>query len=351
MVYRFDEQWNGTVIAEDKVENFDTFLDLRFPASDIPKQARALYEQNCLRMIADIDYQPVDIVPTENPFTQRPLDLSFAALRSVSPIHIEYLKNMGVHASLCLSLLKEHQLWGMIVCHHKSPIYLNYEMRTACELIAQFISSQLYAKERYEDYIYESKIKTILAHLIRNLQKEENIFTSLKKNNQELLDAVGAQGIVLCIEQQYTEFGNVPPEDQVRHLVSWLQTRPEEGLFHTSSLANIFAEFEAQKNCASGLLALPISKVQGSYVLWFRPEVIQTVKWGGDPNTPVEFSAHDQILHPRSSFEQWKETIRLKSAPWKECELAVAFELRSVLIDIALRDLILKQTLGSWLKS
>jgi chemotaxis family two-component system sensor kinase Cph1 len=159
------------------------------------------------------------------------------------------------------------------------------------------------------------------------------------------------RGIVLCIEQQYSEFGSVPPEDQVRRLVNWLQTRSEEGLFHTSSLASIFAEFEAHKKCASGLLALPISKVQGSYVLWFRPEVIQTVKWGGDPNIPVEFSADDQILHPLRSFEQWKETIRLKSAQWKECELAVAFELRSILIDIALRDLILKQTLGSWLKS
>jgi len=165
MVYQFDREWNGIVIAEDRREDIDSFLDLRFPASDIPRQARELYAQNWLRLIANVDYQPVAIIPTNNPLTQAPLDLSFATLRSVSPLHIEYLKNMGVKASLCISLLKEQVLWGMIVCHHSTSRHINYEIRASCELVGRIISSQLYAKEKDEGLLYEMKIKTIQTQL------------------------------------------------------------------------------------------------------------------------------------------------------------------------------------------
>lgn len=351
MVYQFDREWNGIVIAEDRREDIDSFLDLRFPASDIPKQARELYAQNWLRLIANIDYQPVAIIPTNNPFTRAPLDLSFATLRSVSPLHIEYLKNMGVKASLCISLLKEQVLWGMIVCHHSTPRHINYEIRASCELVGRIISSQLYTKEKDEGLLYEMKIKTIQTQLFHSITKEDNAFNGLMRHGQDVLDMVNAQGAVLCFEERYEELGEVPPKEMVKQLIVWLQEINSEGLFHTASLPMLHEQAEQYKDVASGLLALPISKIQGSYVLWFRPEVIKTVNWGGDPTTSVTVSEHDQRLHPRKSFEQWKETIRQTSALWKECELTAAFELRSALLDMVLRDIILRQTLGTWLKS
>ncbi|MBA2391339.1 MAG: GAF domain-containing protein [Ktedonobacteraceae bacterium] len=352
MVYQFDQNWNGIVIAEDRGEGVDTFMDLRFPASDIPSQARELYTQNWLRLIADVNYQPVAIVPTNNPLTNAPLDLSFAALRSVSPIHIEYLKNMGVGASLSISLLKEHVLWGMIVCHHSIPRHLTYEIRASCELVGRIISSQLYAKENDEDHTYEMKIKTLQAQLLQSITKEDNAFDGLMKHGQEILELVNAQGAVLCFEDRYAALGDVPPKDKVKQIIVWLQGHTDESMFHTTSLPGLYTEAEQYQDVACGLLVLPISKIQGSYVLWFRPEIIKTVNWGGNPHAPVVASEHDdKILHPRKSFERWKETISQISAPWKDCELAAAFELRSGLMDIVLRDIILRQTLGTWLKS
>jgi chemotaxis family two-component system sensor kinase Cph1 len=351
LVYQFDREWNGIVIAEARSDDVDTFMDLRFPASDIPRQARELYTQNWLRLIANVDYQPVAIVPTNNPLTNAPLDLSFAALRSVSPVHIEYLKNMGVEASLSISLLKEHDLWGMIVCHHTIPRHLSYEIRASCELVGRIISSQLYAKENDEDHAYEMKIKTIQTQLLQSITKEDNAFDGLMKHGQEVLELVNAQGAVLCFEDRYAALGEVPPKDKVKQLIVWLQGHTDESMFHTTTLPGLYAEAEQYQDVASGLLVLPISKLQGSYVLWFRPEMIKTVHWGGDPHVPVASNGHDEILHPRKSFERWKETISQTSAPWKDCELAAAFELRSGLMDIVLRDIILRQTLGTWLKS
>ncbi len=264
MVYKFDQEWNGVVIAEDRREDVDTFMDLRFPASDIPRQARELYTQNWLRLIANVDYQPVAIVPTNNPLTNAPLDLSFAALRSVSPIHIEYLKNMGVEASLSISLLKEHALWGMIVCHHNIPRHLTYEIRASCELVGRIILSQLYAKENDEDRAYEMKIKTLQTQLLQSITKEDNAFDGLMKHGQKVLDLVNAQGAVLCFEDRYAALGETPPKDKVKQLIVWLQGYTDESMFHTASLPGLYAEATQYQDIASGLLVLPISKIRGA---------------------------------------------------------------------------------------
>jgi two-component system, chemotaxis family, sensor kinase Cph1 len=351
MIYQFDQDWNGTVIAESRRDDVEAFLELRFPATDIPRQARELYEQNWLRLIPNVDYQPVPLAPANNPLTNAPLDLSFAALRSVSPIHIEYLKNMGVSASLCISLLKKHVLWGMIVCHNTTPKHLTYEIRAVCELVGRIISSQLYTKEQGEDINYEMKINTIQVQLLRSLTKENNAFEGLMKHSHDLLNMVSAQGAVLYFEDHYAELGEVPSKEQVKQLITWLQGHTDEGIFHTASLSSLYKEAEQYKEIASGLLALPISKIQGSYVLWFRSEIIKTVNWGGNPYAPIVVSEQDKRLHPRKSFEHWKETIRQTALPWKDSELTVAFELRSMLLDMVLRDIILRQTLGNWLKS
>ena len=195
------------------------------------------------------------------------------------------------------------------------------------------------------------KIRTIQTQLLHSITKEDNAFNGLMKHGQEVLELVNAQGAVLCFEDRYETLGDVPPKDKVQQIIVWLQGHSDESMFHTNSLPGLYAEAEQYRDIASGLLALPISKIQGSYVLWFRSEIIKTVKWGGNPHAPMAVGEHDEHLHPRKSFEHWKETIRQTSSPWKGCELTAAFELRSTLMDMVLRDIILRQTLGTWLKS
>ncbi|BAU62866.1 Multi-sensor Signal Transduction Histidine Kinase [Stanieria sp. NIES-3757] len=150
MIYRFNSEDAGKVIAEAKAAELTPYLGLYYPSSDIPKQARELYFFNLLRIIPDANYQPAQLTPLLNPITNAPLDLSLSVLRSVSPIHVEYLNNMGVTASMSISLLKDRQLWGLIACHHSTPKYISYETRTICEFLGQIMSLELTAKENVE---------------------------------------------------------------------------------------------------------------------------------------------------------------------------------------------------------
>ena len=350
MVYQFDKDWNGTVLAEEKLASLDSFLTLRFPASDIPRQARELYLKNWLRLISNVEYRPSILTPNYNPLTQQPLDLSFSVLRSVSPMHIEYLKNMGVQASMSISLIKENVLWGLIVCHHNTPKYISHDIRTASEFVGQIVSALLSAKQDNEDHQHEMQVKSILTQLLSTIAREENAVAGLMKYSTDVLAMVHAQGLAVCAENQYHTLGPVPAETDLQHLVAWLAENCSDDVFYTESLTGIYPRAETIKHVASGLLAIRISKLQGGYILCFRPEVIQTVNWGGDPNATAEAGHHTTTyLHPRKSFELWKETIRSTSLPWKSCEIQAAGELRVAIVDMVLRDMLLQQTLGSWL--
>lgn len=349
MVYQFDEHWNGTVLAEEKLASLDSFLTLRFPASDIPRQARQLYLKNWLRLIANVEYQPSTLTPVLNPLTQQPLDLSLSVLRSVSPMHIEYLKNMGVHASMSISLIKENVLWGLVVCHHLTPKYISHEIRTASEFLGQIVSALLSAKQDNEAHEHEMQVKSMLMQLLANVAREENALDGLKKYGDDITAMVHAQGLAICTEEQYHTLGQVPAEKDLKEITAWLAANNTDDVFHTASLAETYSNAETIKQTASGILAIRISKVQGGYILCFRPEVVQTVNWGGDPNALAEAAQHTTGLHPRKSFELWKETIRSTALPWQACEIEAAGELRTAIVDMMLRDMLLQQTLGSWL--
>jgi len=338
LLYQFNGEGAGAVIAEDKLESPIPYLGLHYPASDIPKQANQLYTLNRLRLIPDVNYRPVELVPLNNPVTHCPLDLSFSVLRSVSPIHIEYLNNMGVAASMSISLVKDKKLWGLIACHHQSTRYLSYEMRTACEFLGQVMSLELAMKEDNEDLDYRMKLKSIQSQFVEVIPQAENFIDGLVESESNLLDLVGAQGVALSSLNELVMVGRTPPKAEIQDLLAWVETQIEQGVFSTDSLSKIYPLAEQFKDTASGLLALSISRTQKNYILWFRPEVIQTVNWGGNPHKPVEV-APDGSLHlsPRKSFEQWQETVRLKSLPWKQCEIDAALELKSAIIGIVLR--------------
>ncbi|WZO98100.1 ATP-binding protein [Isosphaeraceae bacterium EP7] len=337
-VYRFDAQWNGQVLAEECRPGLEPLLGLHFPASDIPEQARRLYHLNPIRLIADVGYTPARLVPELDPATGAPLDLTYAALRSVSPIHIQYLKNMGATASLSVSLMREGRLWGLLSCmHYDGPRYLPPDVRAACEFLGVLVSVQLGIKEDSEDVEYKASLQSIREELLRRMSETADLVQGLTGREPGLLDLTAAQGAAIVFDGDCATLGATPDVDQIKRLVQWLKVHTEGEVFHTDSLPRLLPEAEAYKETASGLVSIATSKAHGHYVLWFRPEVIQAVNWGGDPKKQVVPGPGGPMLSPRTSFERWKEVVRLKSLPWKACELDAARGLRDVIIAVVVR--------------
>lgn len=338
MVYKFDQEGAGSVIAEDT--NQETpYLDLHYPPSDIPKQARQLYTLNWLRLIPDASYQPVALIPANNPLTNQPLDLSLSVLRSVSPIHLEYLQNMGVTASMSISLMHEKKLWGLIACHHSSPKYISYNIRTVCEFIGQVMSVELANKEASEDIDYKSQLKSLQTQFVEELSQAEYYLDGMVQLKSQLLNLVTATGAAICSGDQCIRVGKTPSEEEVHALLDWIKLHLYHNLFETRSLTKNYPAAESYQAIASGVLALEISRVHHNYILWFRPEVIQSVSWGGNPNKPVEvFSDGSLRMSPRKSFALWQETVKGCALPWKPCEVEAVTELRSLVVGVVLRQ-------------
>jgi two-component system, chemotaxis family, sensor kinase Cph1 len=339
ILYRFDEDGSGCVIAENKSEGMESLLGLHYPASDIPKQAREIYRLNLLRIIPDVLYEPVPLEPTLNPVTGAPLDLSLSVLRSVSPMHAEYLSNFGVQASMSISVLRDRQLWGLIACHHSTPKQLSYETRTICEFLGQVVSSELGSKADAEDVDYKIQLQAAQARFVNTIISCQTLGAGFAQNPQDLSDLVGATSVVFCEGNKVTCFGNTPPDSAIADLLNWIDRRiSEDAIYSTNTLVSEYPHFAPYKDVASGLLALRISRIGRTYLLWFRSEVIQTIDWGGEPNKPVEIDENNQLrMTPRKSFELWKQTVQLQSLPWKACEIEAALELRTKIIGIVIQ--------------
>lgn len=337
MVYQFDANGAGSVIAEAKRDDLKPYLGLRYPDSDIPKQAKHLYTLNWLRLIPNVDYVPSPILSHSAAATD-PFDLSLCVLRSVSPIHIEYLKNMGVGASMSISLMKEGQLWGLIACHHDAPYFVSYELRTVCEFLGQVVSLELANKEANENLESKLKLKSSQAQFIETVAQSDDLIDSLVSDHASLLASVAAEGAAVCLSGSVILVGKTPTESEVSELLNWLQDKFQNHLFVTDSLPALYPQAASFKAVASGLLALSITKVQPNYVLWFRPEIVQQVHWAGNPEKPKRVEADGSLtIFPRQSFDLWQETVRLKSYPWQPYEVAGAVELRSAIVGIVLR--------------
>ncbi|MFB2893396.1 ATP-binding protein [Aerosakkonemataceae cyanobacterium BLCC-F50] len=338
MLYKFDEDGHGEVVAEVKQPEMEPYLGLHYPESDIPQPARKMFLSNWIRVIPNSQAEPVELYPSNNPITNQPIDLTLSILRSPYSCHLEYLHNMGVGASLTISLMKDQKLWGLIACHHRTPKYIPYELRKACEFLGRVIFAEISTREEEADYNYRMKLSQVQSMLIEYMSQSDNFISGLVNHQTNLLDLADAKGAAICFNGHWTTIGRTPPENELNYLVQWLGKTVEEEVFYTDSLPLIYSDAERFKDIASGLLAIPISK--RSYVLWFRPEVLQTVNWGGDPNHAYEVKETDNNLRlcPRKSFELWKETVRLKSLPWKQVEVKAALELRKAIVNIVLRQ-------------
>lgn len=331
LIYRFDEEWNGEVIAEDNGGRLPLYRDLRWPASDIPAQARELYRLNRLRLIADAHYEPAVIAPDGGA-----VDLTYAVLRSVSPVHLEYMRNMGTMASMSISLLSGDRLWGLISCHHQDPIRVPYHVRAACEFIGQVVSMQIAAHEASALATRREALRGVQGRLLAHMAAEDHFVDGLFAVPDDLLALTGADGAAVVAGDRCTLLGQAPPEAGVLNLADWLSAHRED-IFVTDSLAGQWPAGEALKDHGSGVIAMSISQVHASYVIWFRPEIVRTVSWGGDPAKRAELGPDGLRLHPRKSFEIWQETVRLRAKPWHGAELDAARELRVAIVDIVLR--------------
>lgn len=345
MIYKFDREGAGHVIAEDKLESLSPFLGLHCPASDVPKQARVLYTLNPLRLIPDVNYQSVELISLNNLGNNQPLDLSHSVLRSVSPIHIEYLKNMGVTASMSISLIREQKLWGLIACHnYLSPKYISYKLRTACELIGRVMSLEISAKEENEYLDYKLILKEVLSNFLNDFTKNDHYIETLIQNRSKLLELVAAEGVAVCDAEHITMIGKTPVLEEVKKIRNFLENLMfnqgvDNYIYETDCLSKIYPQAEKFKNVGSGLLAVMISQKYKQYIFWFRPELIQTVNWAGDPNKPVKITASGDVrLSPHKSFDLWQEIVKLKSLPWQQCEIAIAKELRNIIVGSLLQQ-------------
>ncbi len=328
MVYRFAPDWSGEVVAEDRADGADSYLGTHFPASDIPKQARELYTRKLLGLIPDVDYSPVPLLSLEE---GPPLDMSQCVLRSVSPIHLEYLRNMGVAATLTISLVIRGKLWGMIACHHGKPWFGPFALRQDCQFLGQVTAAQIGTCAAAATQAYRFKRTDMLAKLLEQIAAVGDFASGLTQGQPNLLSFIESTGAVVLFDEVCMSVGSVPSDAFLIKLRDWLIAHSGETLFATHALPLLYPPSREWKSIASGVMAVQVLPEHGCYALWFRPEVVRTVTWAGDPNKPVSVEDGHARLSPRKSFEAWKQTVECQSHPWTEDEIDSAAELRNTL--------------------
>lgn len=336
MVYRFDRDGSGEVVAEAARAGIGSFLDLRYPSSDIPQQARKLYIRTPFRIIADVDAKPVPILPRLDE-TGAPIDLSLSVLRSVSPIHIEYLRNMGVGASLSISIIVEGQLWGLFACHHYSARRPSFERRSIAELFGQMFALKLESRERKQLQAYETGARASSDRLLAAVAGDATLLDNPDWLGAMLRETVPCDGIAIWIDGKCAHSGLTPPPEAFPALVRRLSAMAAGRIFATDRLAETLESADAYSDVAAGLLAIPISRSPRDYVLLFRQEKIRTVKWAGDPHKPAQLGPNGPRLTPRKSFELWSQEVRGRSEPFSAAEIRVAEMLRVSMIEVVLR--------------
>ena len=336
MIYRFAPDGSGEVVAESARSGIGSFLGLHYPPTDIPRQARDLYKRSLLRVITDIEAVPVRIVPTLDEHGQ-PLDLSLSVLRSVSPIHIEYLRNMGVRASMSISIIVEGDLWGLVACHHYSPRCPSFERRSVAELFAQMLSMRIEVRERKEVVEYERRARDISDQLLSAVASDETLLKDPDWLSDILTHAIPADGIGVWINGNYAFAGRTPDTASFARIVRALNTAAASRVFATDRISTLVPEARDHMSDAAGMLAIPISRSPRDYVVLFRSEMVRAVRWAGDPHKPTELGPNGPRLTPRASFAEWKELVEGQSAPFTSSELRVAETLRATLIEVVLR--------------
>ncbi|WP_044251764.1 ATP-binding protein [Chondromyces apiculatus] len=338
MIYRFHPDHSGEVFAEAKRADLAPFFGLHYPADDIPGPAREIFRKTWVRPLADARGAPSELVPLANPDSGKPLEMTYCALRGASVMYTEYLENIGVAASLTLSIRRGDQLWGLVACHHEQPFQADFQVRAACELLAQVVSLQLVAAEQREQLEYRLALADVQRKLVERAATEGSI-APLLQGTPSLADAVGSDGTALFHERTWSTVGRTPAQADLDALVAWLRTRGEldrpPHLYVTDHLGEAHPPAQALRDTASGLLAASLAHGGRSFILWFRAETLRMVNWAGDPgDKPVRHGPHGPRLTPRRSFELWQESVRGHAVPWSPADIEAAGLLRVALMEL-----------------
>lgn len=328
MVYKFDPDGHGEIIAEARRQSLDSLLGHHYPSTDIPHRARALYVRNRVRVLVDVHYEPVPVLPDSSE-----LDMSLCYLRSMSPLHLQYLKNMGVTATLVVSLVREGRLWGLIACHHYSPRRIGYSLRAACGLLAEVISTRITAVENYAHAQGVILVRALEQRLIDATSTDGDWRRALFRSPRTLLQPLDATGSALFFEGEIQTVGEVPSTPELRKLLAWVAAQKTDSMFCCSSVSRENPAFASISPTASGLIALELSISRPDYLMWFRAEQYSEVTWAGDPSKAV-IDNDPMNLSPRRSFEAWSQIVRGTASPWSNAEIALARAIGVTLIDI-----------------
>ena len=331
MVYRFLDDDSGSVIGEARAPDMRAFMNHRFPATDIPRQARALYLRNRIRVIPNVGYAPAPLRFADD---AREVDLSGSSLRSVSPIHIQYLKNMGVGASASVSIVRDGVLWGLIACHHDGPREIGFEARAAARTLAGALGRQLRAKDEADAFRERVRLRSFQDDLTSLLSREGSLENAISNHADEIRRALGGDGVAVLRGRDLITSGRCPGDGEVRALARWALKRSSEQVFSTDRLAEIYPTAAGFQNLAAGLLSITLSVTDPWVVMWFRAEQVEIVEWAGNPHKDDDLHDPDQILTPRASFEVWRETVLGRSRRWTPAELEAAGRLRSAVIEV-----------------
>lgn len=329
MVYGFDSDWHGEVIAEERREDLNTFLGLHYPSTDIPPQARELYRTNWIRAIADVSYRPVPLVPVVDPASGEPFDLSGAVFRSVSPVHLEYLANMGVTASMSVSIIIDNELWGLVACHHYSGMLLpTPATRSAAEYLGRLVSARIQeavASERRTRSLGLSSIVDRLSDSFARLPGHA-LRDALRSHEDDIVALTGAGGAIVSLGNEIISLGQVPGPGFVEALEGcWAD---DADLLVSDRAGERWPELRAYTADAAGILALSITGDRRDSIVWVRPELVRTLDWAGDPYEKERRAERPtDRLSPRRSFDLWRETIRGRSHAWQEDEISGAYRL------------------------
>ena len=332
MVYSFDDEGHGRVLAEKMASGYESYIGHSFPATDVPAQARSLYLLNRIRVIPDANYLASSLHFVDGSLSASALDLSFAQLRSVSPVHLEYMRNMGTLASMSVSIIVRGDLWGLVSCHDHQPRGLDFETRAACDHLGQLLSLQIQAKEENDAIETRRQAESLTLQIVSQMAQSDATLRSLVEVDRALLELTDATGVAVVFENECWAAGNAPGQEQILALAGWFHENGGE-VYETDNLGGTDAPCESSP-AAAGLLAISLSDVHRHAVMWFRPEIARSIRWAGEPQKLPDEAGR---LHPRRSFRSWEEVVRGKSVPWSAGQKAGAFGLRQALIGIVLR--------------
>ncbi|NPD70263.1 EAL domain-containing protein (plasmid) [Lichenicola cladoniae] len=335
MVYRFDAEGHGEVVAEDKRADLEPLLHYRYPASDIPAQARKLYLTQRIRIIADTDYQPVKLLTGEQAFASEALDMSYCTLRRVSPLHLEYLRNMGVGGTLAISLIHDEALWGMVVCHHQTPHSVPADVAAMCDLVGQIVALLIQQAEEREALGRTVERQAILAGIKGAVDRAPSILAGLGSVHPAMVDLMDAGGVALRLSGCVHLFGATPSATMVDLIFDDVEAVALGEVFAEDSFGRRRLDWVDLADLASGVLYLPLLNNPHDAIIWFRPQVVRTIVWGGDPGKPA--ADPDGRISPRKSFARWLELVRGTSLPWTRTQIRAAHDLRRVVTDGMLR--------------